>query len=230
MKHLAVIPARSGSKGLPDKNIKPLAGKPLMAWTIEAALSSGVFDTIHVSTDSEKYAGIAREHDADVPFLRSAASSSDTASSWSVLLEVLEKYAQLGQNFDTVTLLQPTSPLRTAEDIRCTHRMMAEKGAEAVVSVCEVDHSPLWCNTLPENGCMDGFLPPEAYLPRQSLRTYYRLNGAIYMISTAALLRKKRLVYDADCYAYIMPRIRSIDIDEPVDFLIAETLMRENKL
>lgn len=230
MNNLAIIPARSGSKGLPDKNIKPLAGKPLMAYSIEAALESGIFDTVYVSTDSEKYAETARKYGADVPFLRSKEASSDTASSMDAVWEALHNYELESKTFDTVTLLQPTSPLRTAEDIRCAHRIMVEKGAEAVVSVCEVDHSPLWCNTLPENGCMDGFLIPEAYLPRQSLRTYYRLNGAIYMISTAALLRKKRLVYDADCYAYIMPRIRSIDIDEPVDFLIAETLMRENKL
>ena len=229
MKHLAVIPARSGSKGLPDKNIKPLNGKPLMAYSIDAASRSCIFDIIHVSTDSEVYAEIAKKYGADVPFLRSAENASDNATSWSVVLEVLDKYKQMGKTFDTVTLLQPTAPLRTAEDILSAHRIMAENQADTVVSVCEVDHSPLWCGVLPDDHCMDGFLSPEAYAPRQSLRTYYRINGAVYLISVQKLQKQSSLVYDAGCYAYIMPRSRSIDIDEPLDFFIAETIMRSEK-
>ena len=118
MKNIAIITARSGSKGLPHKNIKLLNGKPLMAWSIEAALKSGMFDTVIVSTDSEEYARIAREYGAEVPFLRSEATSGDNANSWDTVAEVLDNYRKLGREFDTFMLLQPTSPLRSAEDIQ----------------------------------------------------------------------------------------------------------------
>ena len=109
MRSIAIIPARSGSKGLPDKNIRPLNGKPLLAYSIEAALASGLFDTVHVSTDSERYADIARQYGADEPFLRSAEASSDTASSEDAIREVLRRYEEMGQRFDAFMLLQPTS-------------------------------------------------------------------------------------------------------------------------
>ena len=109
MKNIAIIPARSGSKGLPDKNIRLLGGKPLLAYTIEAAIQSGCFDTVHVSTDSEHYAEIARQYGADVPFLRSAALATDTASTWDAVREALCRYAELGKTFDTMMLMQPTS-------------------------------------------------------------------------------------------------------------------------
>ena len=151
MKNLAIIPARSGSKGLPDKNIKELLGKPLMAYSIEAALASGVFDEVMISTDSEKYAEIAKKCGASVPFLRSEATASDTASSWDMVTEVLNNYKKLlGREFDTFCLLQPTSPLRTAEDIRAAYDIYNQKAKFAVVSVCETEHSPLWAGQLPE--------------------------------------------------------------------------------
>ncbi len=224
MRNLALIPARSQSKGLRDKNIKPLNGKPLMAYSIRAAILSGCFTTVHVSTDSERYAEIAREYHADVPFLRSAEASSDTASSWQVILETLQKYQELGQSYDTIALLQPTSPMRSAEDIREGYRLMKEHQAETVVSVCEMEHSPLWCNTLPEDGCMDSFLsgPPRT---RQQLKAYYRLNGALYIMSVTSFLKKRILIYDKNCYAYRMPQSCSIDIDSEEDFRLVEFLM-----
>ena len=158
MKHLAVITARSGSKGLKDKNIKLLEGKPLLVYSIEAARQSGKFDCIHVSTDSEKYAQIAREHGADVPFLRDAALATDTAGTWDVLRAVVQQYAAIGQQFDTITLLQPTSPLRDAADIKMAFEIFEEKNAQSVVSVCEAEHSPLLCNTLKEDQSMCGFV------------------------------------------------------------------------
>ena len=115
---LAIIPARSGSKGLPDKNIMNFNGKPLMAYTINAARASGIFDTVHVSTDSVKYSRIAEEFGADQPFLREPKNASDGASSWDVVREVLLKYEQKEKHYQTVFLLQPTSPLRSAEDIQ----------------------------------------------------------------------------------------------------------------
>ena len=118
MTSIAIILARSGSKGLKDKNIKLMNGKPLIAYSIEAAKNSGLFDVVHVSTDSQKYADIAAEYGADEPFLRSEEMSSDTADSWDAVLEVLRRYKELGKEFDMVTLLQPTSPIRTAKKNR----------------------------------------------------------------------------------------------------------------
>lgn len=224
MGNIAVITARSGSKGLKDKNIKLLDGKPLMAYTIEAAKRSGCFDCIHVSTDSEEYARIAREYGADVPFLRDAELASDTAGSWDVVRAVLRRYGRSGQSFGRAMLLQPTSPLRTAEDIQNAFSLMDEKDARAVIGVCEMDHSPLWSNTLPEDGNMDGFQSESFLIPRQQLPIYYRINGAIYLVDVDYLLGNGEL-YGQHSYAYIMPKERSVDIDHLFDFLLVETYM-----
>lgn len=226
MTSIAIIPARSGSKGLPDKNIKLLHDKPLLAYSIEVAEKSGLFDCIHVSTDSERYEQIAREYGADVPFLRNEELSGDTAGSWDVVRWVLGQYAARGQRFDMVTLLQPTSPLRGAEDIKQAYHLFEEKAADAVVSVCEMDHSPLWSNTLPEDGSMDGFLDQVADAGRQQLPTYYRINGAIYMLRTALLAEGAPGLYREGTYAYVMPKERSVDIDDALDFAIAETILK----
>lgn len=220
MKSIAIIPARSGSKGLPDKNIRDLGGKPLIAYSIEAALRSKMFDTVMVSTDSKKYAGISRQYGAEVPFLRSAVTSGDSAGSWDVVREVLEKYSKLGREFDTVMLLQPTSPLRTAKDIVNAFKLKEEKNANAVISVCEVDHSPLWSNTLPDSLSMKGFIN-NSDVHRQQLPTYYRINGAVYLTDTE-FLYKGGSIYENNCFAYIMPRDRSVDIDNEMDFRMAE--------
>lgn len=224
---IAIIPARSGSKGLPNKNILPLNGRPLLAWSVDAARQSGMFDTVHVSTDSKEYAKIARQYGADIPFLRSPETSTDTATSWQVVKEVLENYQELGKTFDSFMLLQPTSPLRTAEDICGAFQTMVQRKAKTVISVCRANHSPLWFNTLPEDGRMDRFLPTAAVLPRQLLPQYYQLNGSIYLFDTNHFLKKNTVVYDTDCYAYIMSPERSVDIDSPLDFLIAEALLSQ---
>ncbi|MEG0310971.1 MAG: acylneuraminate cytidylyltransferase family protein, partial [Eubacterium sp.] len=148
-KILAVIPARSGSKGLIDKNIKELCGKPMLAYSIAAAKHTKIIDEIFVSTDALKYKKIAEEYGANVPFLRSEKLASDIASTWDAVKEAIEQYQKIGQTFDICILLQPTSPLRSAEDILETLKMMIDKDANTVVSVCETDHSPLWENILP---------------------------------------------------------------------------------
>ena len=225
MRNIAVIPARSGSKGLRDKNIKPLNGKPLLAYSIEAARKSGMYSCIHVSTDSEKYAKIAMEHGADVPFLRSGALSTDTASTWDAMKFVLEEYKRLGQEFDTITVLQPTSPLRDCQDICGAFAFFEEKRANMVSSVCEMEHSPLWSNTLPEDLSMRDFEDEDlAFLPRQSLPTYYRENGAIYILKTEHLFESDHL-YKEGCFAYVMDATHSVDIDGELDFMVAETLL-----
>lgn len=228
MKNIAIIPARSGSKGLKDKNIKELNGKPLLWYTIQAAINSGCFDEVMVSTDSEKYANIAKECGASVPFLRSKETSGDKASSWDTVREVLVNYKSIGKTYDYVMLLQPTSPLRTSEDISGAFDILKNNSdSHSVVGMCEMDHSPLWSNTLPENRNLQGFIRPEIdnSSGRQSLPTYYRINGAIYLTK----IDYETFVFDLYNkygFAYIMPQIRSIDIDTELDFMIAEQIMK----
>jgi CMP-N,N'-diacetyllegionaminic acid synthase len=224
LNNLAIITARSGSKGLKDKNIKLLSGKPLIAYSIEAALKSEMFSEVMVSTDSENYADIARQYGASVPFLRSESTSSDTAGSWDVVLEVLNSYRKLGKAFDTVCLVQPTSPLRKAEDIVSGYQQLIEKDADAITSVCEVEHSPLWTMTLDENLSLEEFRKNCPAGGRQKLATYYRLNGALY-IRSIEYESEKIAIKDKNEFAYIMPRSRSVDIDTIEDFKYAEFLM-----
>ena len=227
IKRIAIITARSGSKGIRDKNIRPLMGKPLMVYSIEAALDSGAFDSVFVSTDSAEYARIAEAAGADAHFLRSETNSSDKASSWDTVREVIGRFGEEGRTFDEIMLLQPTSPLRTAEDIRNAIEVMREKNALSVQSVTETDHSPLWCGTLPPDGCMDGFSDGSGDLPRQALPTYYRLNGAIFLLKRKILDRPDSRMFRDGCYAYIMPRERSVDIDTELDLKLAGLLLKE---
>lgn len=226
MSNLAIIPARSGSKELKDKNIKLLNGKPLLAYTIEAAKQSNIYSHILVSTDSENYGKIAIQYGAEVPFYRSKENALDTASSWDVVKETLRKYKDMGIEFDTFTLLQPTSPLRNFEDIQNAYQLFIEKNATAVVSVCEMEHSPLWSNTLPENNLLLDFLKNDTNTQRQKLKTFYRINGAIYMADVKEFLKDTNLYRD-NCYAYKMPIERSIDIDTELDFKIAEIIINQ---
>ncbi len=224
MSSVAIIPARSGSKGLPDKNIKLLNGKPLMAYAIEAAKNSNIFAEVMVSTDSLKYAEIAESYGAVVPFMRSTEKASDIASSWDVVEEILSEYEKKGKFFDDFCLLQPTSPLRTTEDIQKAYQIFNEKDAIAVVSVCECEHSPLWCNTLNDSMELKKFIDPHNYLRRQELKKFYRINGAIYIVSREEF-HKNRYIYREGSFAYVMAQERSIDIDSFLDFRIAETLI-----
>ena len=226
MKNIAIIPARSGSKGLKDKNIKLLNGKPLMAYSIESAMETGIFDEIFVSTDSKEYAKIAIEYGAQVPFMRCDELSTDEASSWDVIKDALKNYKTLGREFDSVCILQPTSPLRKSTDIIAGYELLKAKNANAIVGVCEVDHSPLWCNTLPEDSSLDNFINKELVnLSRQSLPTYYRINGALYITKGDYLMRTMD-IYSEKCYAYVMRKENSIDIDDSFDFMVAEAIIK----
>ncbi|MDI6906147.1 MAG: acylneuraminate cytidylyltransferase family protein [Thermoanaerobacterales bacterium] len=221
---LGLIPARAGSKGLPGKNLRLLAGKPLIVHTIEAARESGVFDEILVSTDGEEIARVAEDAGANVPFLRPAELATDAARGIDVLHHAMAWLDKDGRAYDAVMLLQPTSPLRTADDIRGALDLFIERRAEAVVSVCEVDHHPWWCNTLPADGCLDGFLRPDLPTNRQQLPVCYRLNGAIYL-ARWGFIRERDSWYGPRTYAYVMPRMRSVDIDDEVDLALAQVLM-----
>ena len=230
MKNIAIIPARSGSKGLPHKNIRPLNGIPLIAYTIKAALDSGMFDTVMVSTDSEEYAEIARQYGAEVPFLRSAETSSDTAGSWPVVSEVIRNYRAMGEEFDSVCLLQPTSPLRDAEDIRGAYAFMQEKKAIYVMSCCELGVSVIQTYKLTESRCAkDTIYSPELNdkntdARRQDMSVDYRTNGAIY-IRDMAMYRPGYTYDPSHLYYYVMPEEKSVDVDTLLDFAIVEAIL-----
>lgn len=222
---LALVPARGGSKGLPGKNIAALGGKPLIAWTVEAALASRYIDEVVVSTDCEDIASVAQNYGAQVPFLRPAELATDQASSFDALLHALNWYAERGRTVDLVVWLQPTSPLRTRNDIDSAIELYEAREARAVVSVCATDHHPWWANTLPPDANMSGFLRPEALnTNRQDLPPHYRLNGAIYLASPQYLARQGSF-YGDRTFAYVMPRERSVDIDDAIDLKLANVLL-----
>lgn len=225
MKNIAIIPARCGSKGLKNKNIKELNGIPLLAYSIKAAQVTGLFDEIMVSTDSQLYADISVEHGATVPFLRSKEQSGDNAGTWDVVKEVLAGYLKNGKQFDTVCLLQPTSPLRKAEDILKGYEELQIKDAEAITSVCEMDHSPIWSMVLPEDNSLIAFRKALSNIvPRQKLKKYYRINGALY-IRKIQYTGDSIVILDSKEYAVIMDRRSSIDIDVAEDFEMTEYFM-----
>jgi len=228
MKNIAIIPARCSSKGLKDKNIKKLNGIPLLAYSIKAAKDTGIFDEIMVSTDSQIYADIAIKYGASVPFLRSKKQSGDNAGSWEVVSEVLGDYYKMGRDFDTVCLLQPTSPLRQPEDIEGGYEQLKQMDADAITAVCEMDHSPLWAMVLPDNKSLVSFRETLQNVPRQKLEKYYRINGALYIKKISYEKPNIKLLALKE-YAYIMDRNRSIDIDVEDDFLMAEFYMQKDK-
>lgn len=229
MKVLGVIPARSGSKGVPRKNIRIVAGKPLIAWTIEQARRSKMLDKFIVSTDDKKIAAVAEKFGTEVSFLRPAKLAADSAKSVEVIIHALNWFKENGEFFDIVVLLQPTTPLRKPTDIdNAITMLLKNKKAKAIVSLCESERSPLWANTLPANGCMKNFLKQQSNKPRQELPVFYRINGVVF-VAYSDYLRQKRSFYTRNTFAYIMPAERSVDIDSELDFQIAEALLRRRQ-
>ncbi len=230
-KILAIVPARGGSKRLPQKNILNIAGKPLINWTIEAGLGSTFINRLIVSTDDSNIADIARSSGADVPFIRPDNLSLDSTTSFEVIEHCLSWVKENeGVEYDYIILLQPTSPLRNDKDINNAFNILFDKNAQAVISLCETEHSPLWSNTIDEDSSMKSFLKPDINkTPSQDLPKYYRLNGAIYICQTKALLREKNLYLKDNIYASIMSKKNSIDIDDQIDFDLAELYLNNKK-
>ena len=224
-KILAIIPARSGSKGLPNKNIKLLNEKPLIGYTIEAAKESGICDTVFVSTDSIDYAEISKEFGAYVPFLRDISLAEDNSKISDTIIDILEKLESEGKKYDYFILLQPTSPLGDKNDIINAYNLLKEKNANSIISVCEAEHSPLWMNKLDENLSMDSFIK-DLNKNRQELKKYYRINGAIYL-SKVDYYKKNKNFYEELSFAYIMSKENSVDIDTLLDFKFAEFLIKD---
>ncbi len=217
---LAIIPARGGSKRLPRKNVLDLCGKPLIAWSIEAGLKSKYISKVVVSSDDEEILQISQNFGADI-IKRPDELASDTATTFDVIEHTIKS---LGK-YDYIVLLQATSPLRNEKHIDEAIELLEEKNADAVVSVCEMDHSPLWSNTLPKDESMKNFLRDEILNKRsQDLPKYYRLNGAIYICKTGELLKNKGFFLKKNIYAYKMDKKHSVDIDDEIDFIVAKEI------
>jgi len=221
-KFLGIIPARGGSKRLPKKNIKELCGRPLVEWSIEAAKQSKYVDSIVVSSDNKNILSIAEKQNVDTIIIPDFLAD-DKSTAINVLLHTLE---QIEDTYDYVVLLQPTSPLRSNLDIDNSIEMLMRYKANSVVSVCQAEHSPLWCNTLPDDGLMDGFMSKSLEEKRsQDLETYFCLNGAIYIVNISKFIKEKSLMLN-NTYAYVMDQFNSIDIDTSYDFICAEAIMK----
>jgi CMP-N-acetylneuraminic acid synthetase len=226
---LAVICARAGSKGLPGKNLAEVGGKTLIRRAVEAALHSGRCSRVICSTDSDAIAAEAIRAGADAPFLRPAELAGDAVSMVDVLIHAVgEIEGPRGRAVDLVCLLQPTSPLRTAEDVRgAVDALLAEPDADAAVSLCEVvEAHPAWLRKI-DRGYVRPYFPelPEPFR-RQDLAdqpTPYRRNGAVYVVRRDVLMQQRSL-YGDRCAPWIMPADRSVDIDSAVDLAVARAL------
>lgn len=211
---LGLIPARGGSKGVPGKNIIEVAGLPLIAWTILAAQSSKYIDRLIVSSDDSDIIKVARNYRCEAPFQRPAELASDEASSADVVLHALHT---LEDKYDLLVLLQPTSPLRTTADIDNSVQLLLETGAPSVMSICQADKSPFWMYSRNNDGVLKPFIEhknrPEQ---RQGLPPVYFPNGAIYVVRCDQFCDQPRFVYP-QTRGYLMPRIRSLDIDTQDD-------------
>ena len=219
-KVLAIIPARGGSKGIKDKNIYPLCGKPLIAYSIEAAKQSRYIDEILVSTDSEKIASVAKDFGASVPFLRPAELASDTSKSIDAILHAIGTLKNNKQMFDVLVLLQPTSPLRSTEDIDGALEEFSRNSYKSLVSVSEVNDNPILIRTIDESGKLKRLLNTDSSVRRQDMKKYYRVNGSIYinLISEVDV----NTSFNDNIIPYIVPQERAIDIDEMKDLAVAK--------
>jgi CMP-N-acetylneuraminic acid synthetase len=222
MSVLAIIPARGGSKGIPRKNIRLLAGRPLIAWTIDAALAADCLDRVVVSTDDPEIAEIAESCGAEVPFLRPAELATDATPGVDPVLHALSEIP----GFDWCVLLQPTSPLRTPADIDGFHAACVAESAPAAISVTRADFHPDWTFGMSPGGRLQR--PAEGLTPtrRQDLSPMYTVNGALYMAATEWLQHKRSFLND-DTLLYEMPRERSIDIDDDFDWLLADLILQK---
>ncbi len=212
MNPVGIIPARAGSKRLPGKNLRLLAGRPLIAHTCRAALDSGVLGAVYANTDSADIAAAARTAGARCPELRPGALATDTAPTRDALVWMLERLADAGERYDAVVILQPTSPLRSAADIRAAWRLYAENAPCGVVSVVPVAPRS-WLGARSPTGEFARWTGDE---------TAYRLNGAVYVYAAEDLLQDRT---PARTMAYVMPASRSVDIDTAEDFTLAEALL-----
>lgn len=224
-KVLALIPARGGSKGIKDKNIYSLCGKPLVFYSIESARYSKYVDKIVVSTDSEKIAIIAKEFGAEVPFLRPVEFASDTAKTIDVIIHAINWLKEKGDIFDILVLLQPTSPLRTVAEIDNALEKFIDCDEKSLVSVSEVSDNPILIRTIDRDGILHPLLNCSSSVRRQDMKIYYRVNGSIYINRISEIHEETSL--NDNVVPYIVKTENAIDIDEMKDIVIAEWLLNQ---
>jgi CMP-N,N'-diacetyllegionaminic acid synthase len=232
-KVLFLIPARGGSKGLPGKNIRPLLGKPLIAWTVETAVKAAKLVDGHVivSTDSDAIAIAARNAGAQIPFMRPAALAQDTSSSMDVVLHALDFFEEKGVKFDYLCMLEATSPQRDENDVTgALDLLIKTNGAESIVGVCRSESGhPAFLATKNENQ----FIHPyegETFIfkRRQEIDEVYFFEGSMY-ISKVSSLRNRKSFYHEKTVGYEMPKWKSFEVDDLIDFTIIESLMKARK-
>jgi CMP-N,N'-diacetyllegionaminic acid synthase len=217
---LAIIPAREGSKRLPQKNILNLCGKPLIAYSIEAGLKSKYINKVIVSSDSNEILNISKNYGA-FTIKRPHIFAKDTSSTYQAVKHTIDNI----ESYNYIILLQPTSPLRTFKDIDKSIELLIKKNADAIISTCLVDHPIQWTTTLNTNLNLDSFIQSLNSKRSQEQEKHYRLNGAIYIARTDLLLKEKTFFLKNNTYTYIMPKETSIDIDDETDFLLAQVLL-----
>jgi len=223
---LAIIPARGGSKGLPNKNIKLLNGKPLIAYTIEAALNSKSINRVIVSTDSNIIAEIAIKHGAEVPFIRPSYLAGDKALAIDNYIYTVDRLNHSSNNISSFIVLQPTSPLRTTDDIDKSIDLFFNKEADSVISYTEESHPIYWHKRI-NNDLSFTNIFDDSILNRQDYPKTYYPNGAIFVFKVQLIKQKK--YYSKKSFAYIMNRINAVDIDTIDDFEYAEYLIKRKK-
>ncbi len=226
-KILAFIPARGGSKGIKDKNIHPLCGKPLISYTIECAKKSKFIDEVLVSTDSPTIASVSRKYGASVPFLRPAELAKDTSKSIDAVLHAITELKNKGKNFDILVLLQPTSPLRAIRDVDNALKTFIKNNEQPLASVSEVNDNPILIRTIDSKGVLKNLLNANSTIRRQDMTKYYRINGSIYINRISDI--NKDTSFNDNPIPYIIPSNRSVDIDEMKDLIIAEYYITASK-
>jgi CMP-N,N'-diacetyllegionaminic acid synthase len=223
-KVLAIIPARGGSKRLPRKNILDLGGKPLIAWTIEAAIECEYIDRVIVSTEDQEIREISEKYGEHLPFFRPSELAHDDITTYDVVIDIVERLNAQNELYEYILLLQPTSPLRTSHHIdSACWELSQDSKIKSMVSICKAEHHPLWSNMLPNDKFMGNFLPNEIHNIRsQDLPEYFRLNGAIYICETKILISEKTFQPKKSCFAFMMDQADSIDIDTLEDLNLAK--------
>lgn len=224
---LGIITARGGSKGVPDKNIRPINGKPVIAYTIDAAKACGCIDTVMVTTDSKKIQETAQRCGAEAPFLRPAELATDTAKQEDAILHAMDYYEKQGRVFDYVVLLEPTTPLRRAETLREGFKLLESRpDADAVFSITECDISPVFCSTLRADHLMKDWMDERfKWLNRQEIPAYYQPSPLVTISKWKSFKEKKTFMHDSTL-AMIVDPVEAKDIDTPLHFFILESLVK----
>lgn len=228
---IGIIPARGGSKGIPRKNIKLLNGIPLIVYTIKSALNCKLLTDVVVTTDDEEIRKIAQEGGAKAPFLRPPELAKDNSLAIPTIKHALLEMEKIeNKKYDYVVMLQPTAPLKTSEDIENALKLLIEKGADGIISVVDVDNwHPMKMKKFVGDRLVDYEKPPMENPPRQILPKVYMVNGAIYGTKRDVFVEKETFQGNY-CLGYIMPKERSVNIDDEIDFIVAEYLLKKINL